>query len=226
MEPHVGRPLAPGRLLGGDQTRSHVGLPLHRVGVVVVGAGCAYIDEDRVVLGRPAPPRLGAVVVGPDQLVQEGVPTEDLVQQQLAVMSLAVVDVEVQRSVRGQQLPATGQSRLQEGQVVRELVVIAEALQQTGAVPAPTKADPRCRAWCVVPRDRQRRARLGPAGVERGVHVDEVEVTLRQGLQDREVVALYDQVIAQLDRPVQALELHDLDATVTAGSDAPLSTGS
>ena len=80
-------------------------------------------------LGRPAAPRLGAVVVGPDQLVEECVAPEDLVEQQLAVVGLAVVDVEVQRPVLGEQRAGRAQPRLQEAEVVGELVVVAEALE-------------------------------------------------------------------------------------------------
>ena len=85
-------------------------------------------------LGGPAAARLGAVVVGPDDLVEERVAAEQLVEQQLAVVRLAVVDVEVQRSVRREQLARARQARLEEAQVVGERVVVAERSQQLGAV--------------------------------------------------------------------------------------------
>ena len=95
---HIGGPLASGGLLGADQTGGHVRLALDGIGVEMVAAGGAHVDEDRVVLGGPAAPRLRAVVVRPHQLVQERIAAEDLVEQKLAVMGLAVVDVEVQGS--------------------------------------------------------------------------------------------------------------------------------
>ena len=46
--------------------------------------GILDVDEDRVVLGRPAALRARAVVVGPDDLVEEALAAEDLVEQHLA----------------------------------------------------------------------------------------------------------------------------------------------
>jgi hypothetical protein len=70
----------------------------------VVGARGADVDEDRVVLGRPAVPRPATEVVGPDELVEEGVGAEELVEQPPGAVRLAEVEVQVQRAVRRQQL--------------------------------------------------------------------------------------------------------------------------
>ena len=196
VKPHVGGPLAPRGLLGADQARGHVGLALHRVGVEVVRARGAHVGEDRVVLGGPAAARLGAVVIGPDDLVEERVAPEHLVEQELAVVGLAIVDVEVQRAVRGQQLPRPRQARLQEAQVVAERVVVAEALQQAGAVAAAAEAHP---GGAGVGRGRHRAPRLRPAGVERRVDVDEIERARGQALEHRQVVTGDDQVVVELD---------------------------
>jgi hypothetical protein len=126
-------------------------------------AGRLDIDEDRVVLGRPPPARLGAVVIGPDDLIEKRVTPEQLVEQQLAVMGLAVVDVEVERPVRGQQLADAGQARLQEAEVVAERVVVTQRAQQFGPVAPAPEADPF--AAGVVGRG-QRPPRLSAAGVE------------------------------------------------------------
>ena len=96
---HRGRALAALALLGGDQPGSHVGLAVDGVGVEQVALAVAHVDEDRVVLLRPAAARLGAVVVGPDQLVEEALAAEQLVEQQLRVVRLAVVEVQVQRAL-------------------------------------------------------------------------------------------------------------------------------
>jgi hypothetical protein len=82
------------------------------------------------VLGRPATARLGPVVVGPDDLVEERVAAEQLVEQQLAVMGLAVVDVEVERPVGSEQLAAALQARGEEAEVVTERVVVGEPREQ------------------------------------------------------------------------------------------------
>ena len=67
--------------------------------------GILDVDEDRVVLGRPALARLRAVVVRPDELVEEAVAPEQRVQQHLGVVRLAVVEVQVERAVVGEQPP-------------------------------------------------------------------------------------------------------------------------
>jgi hypothetical protein len=95
------------------------------------------------VLGRPPPAGLGTVVVGPDQLVEERVPAEDLVEQQLAVVRLAIVDVEVERPVGRQQLARPGQAGLQEPEIVAERVVVGKRAQEPRLVPPPAEADPR-----------------------------------------------------------------------------------
>jgi len=52
-----------------------------RLAVVVVARRVLDVHEDGVVLGRPAPLRAGAVVVGPDDLVEEALAAEQLVEQ-------------------------------------------------------------------------------------------------------------------------------------------------
>ncbi len=76
------------------------GLAVDVVGVEVVARRVLDVDEDRVVLRRPARFGARAVVVRPDDLVQEAVAAEDLVEQDLAVVRLAVVEVEVERARR------------------------------------------------------------------------------------------------------------------------------
>ena len=71
-------------------------------------------------LGGPAAVRAGAVVVGPDDLVEEALAPEDGVEQDLAVVDLAVVDVEVERAVGGEDAVRLDEARLEEGEVVVE----------------------------------------------------------------------------------------------------------
>ena len=105
-------------------------------------------------LGRPAAAGLGAVVVGPDELVEERLAPEDLVEQQLAVVRLAVVDVEVERPVGGEQLTAAGQARREEAKVVTERVGVGQAREQLGAVAPPAEADPALRSAVFIQQGR------------------------------------------------------------------------
>src|SRR5204862_6042265 len=109
--------------------------------VEVVALGILDVDQDRVVLGRPATTAAGAVVVGPDQLVQEALAAEDLVQQQLDVVRLAIVEVDVERAAVVQQAAGLAQPRLEEAQVVVEVVPVGGALPQLAAVPPAAEPD-------------------------------------------------------------------------------------
>ena len=74
-------------------------------------------------LGGPPARGAPAVVVGPDDLVEEAVAPEDAVEQHLAVVHLAVVDVEVEGAVGGEDAVGLAQPRLEEGEVVVEGIV-------------------------------------------------------------------------------------------------------
>ena len=96
--PHVGRQLAACRLLGPDEPRREVrdpvdGLALERPGVAL------RVPQDRVVLARPPVARPPAVVVGPDDLVEEALRPEHLVEEQPGVVDGPPVDVEVEGPV-------------------------------------------------------------------------------------------------------------------------------
>ena len=81
-------------------------------------------------LGGPPPPRLGAVVIAPDDLVQERLASEQLVEQQLAVVGLAVVDVEIERAVWREQLTRACDPGSEERQVVGERILVAQGVEQ------------------------------------------------------------------------------------------------
>ena len=84
-------------------------------------------------------------------------------------MRFAVVDVEVQGAVLREQFPRGQQPRLEEAEVVGELVVVTEALEDRRAVAPAAEADPAAgTAAFLVALDR-RVARLRAAGVERRV---------------------------------------------------------
>ncbi len=191
MPPDVGRQLAARRLLRSGQPRRHVGLAIHLLAVEVVAVGVLHVDEDGVVLGGPAPARAAAEVVGPDDLVQEAVAPEDLVEQQLAVVRLAVVDVEVEGALLPEQAVGLLEARREEVEVVLEAVAVARALEQLGAVAAPAEADARGGR---VSDGAQRAPLLAPAGVERGVDVDQLEAAVREGGQQIQVLPQEDLV--------------------------------
>ncbi len=77
VPPGVGGGLAAGGLLGADQARSQVGDAIDLFVVEAVVPRVLRIPQQVVVLGGPAAPGAGPVVVGPDDLVLEAVASED-----------------------------------------------------------------------------------------------------------------------------------------------------
>ena len=205
VPPDVRRQLPPGRLLGGHEPGRHVGLAVDLLGVEVVASRVLYVDEDRVVLGRPAALGAGAVVVGPDDLVEEAVAAEDLVEQQLAVMGLAVVDVEVERALGAQQPVGLLEPGRQEREVVLEPVAVAGAVQQRRAVAPALEAGALARR---VAERLQRPTLLELAGVEGRVDVDQLEGLPGEATQQLEVLAEQDLIIpSRLSRAIHRLSL-------------------
>jgi hypothetical protein len=122
VPPDVGRRLAARGLRDSDELGSQVGDAIDLVVVERVVLGIHDVPEDVVVLGGPAPFGASAVVVRPDDLVHEPVPTEDLVEENLAVVDLAVVEVHEERSARLQHPPGLDQARLEEARQVVEAI--------------------------------------------------------------------------------------------------------
>ncbi len=73
-------------------------------------------------LRRPAPRGAGAVVVRPDDLVEEVFATEERVQRHLRVVGLAVVEVQVEGALRIQQPPGLLEPRLEKSPSSRRSV--------------------------------------------------------------------------------------------------------
>src|SRR5664279_6285314 len=96
--------------------------------------GLLDVDQDVVVLRGPAVLSPSAVVIGPDDLVEEALPTEDRIQKHLAVMHLAVVDMEVQRPVIGQDPARLLQTIRDEPEIVVVDVWVAEPAQLDGCL--------------------------------------------------------------------------------------------
>ena len=89
---------------------------------------------------RPATLGLGAVVVGPDQLVEETLAPEELIKQELYVMRLAVVEMQVQRARRVEDPPELLQARREEPEVVVEDVLVGGLGEQLRRVAAAAEA--------------------------------------------------------------------------------------
>ena len=175
------------RLLRGDQSRRHVRLPVDRRRVEVVSAGGFHVHQDRVVLGRPLVLRLGTVVVGPDDLVEEALPPEECVEQHLRVVRLPVIQVQIQRAVRREQPPGFGEPRFEKRPVVVERVVVAHQVTADALVLLTFESLHRA--------GRRTHARGGLAGldapsIEGRIEVDHRERGIRQGRYDGEIVAL------------------------------------
>ncbi len=136
-------------------------------------------------LGGPSPLGPGAVVVGPDDLVEEALAAEDLIEQELAVVRLAIVDVEVEAAVLAQQAVRLEQPWLEEGQVVVEAIAVAGLREERRFVAATLKA--RALPLPVLHR-LERAAGLQLAGVERRVDVDQLKGPALQRGQQLEVL--------------------------------------
>ena len=153
VPPDVGGELAALGLLGRHEPRSHVGLAVDGIRVEPVARRILDVHQDRVVLGRPALAGLGAVVVRPDQLVEEAVAAEQSVEQHLRVVRLAVVEMQVQRAVVGEQAPRLFEPRLEEAPVVVEPVVVGAKVAAQPLVLATVEAAADDRCGISPPRD-------------------------------------------------------------------------
>ena len=130
-----------------------------------------------------------AVVVGPDDLVHEAVLPEDFVEHHLAVVHLAVVDVEEEAALGSQQPQRLPEPRAHERQIVVEGIVEGATPQPFGAVSVALVAGS---VAGLVPHRAQPEPPLGASGVEGRVDVNEVKGEVGQGLEDVEVVAEHD----------------------------------
>jgi hypothetical protein len=138
------------------------------------------------VLRGPSVARPAAEVVGPDQLVQEGGATEDVVQQHLDVVRFAVVDVQVQRAARSEQSAGLAQQRLQHAEVVLVHVEVGVPRRLDRRVAAALESGA---VAVLVPDGGDRATPLGLSGVERRVDVDQLETGVGQRWQQGRAVA-------------------------------------
>src|SRR5262249_21300413 len=139
--------------------------------------------------------RARAVVVSPDDLVEERGATEDLVEEHLAVVHLAIVDVEVEASRRRENTVRFAQPGLEE----REIVVEAVSEPFVGREPLRPIATP-CEAVGVAARiahGLEAVTSLDATGIERGIEIDEIDRRVRQRPNDLETLAVDDAALHQ-----------------------------
>ena len=137
-------------------------------------------------LGGPAPPRARPVVIGPDQLVEEAFPPEYLIQEQLAVVSLAVVDVKVERAFAGEQTLGMLQAWGEESEIVLEGVAIGALREQARGVATSREAGPVAR---LIGDGSRQLACLLATRVEGRVDVDQLERFVGEARQHFKTVA-------------------------------------
>ena len=172
MPPHVRGELTARGLLLGHQAGGHVRFAVHLGGVEVVAAVVLRVHEDVVVLGRPAARGLRAVVVRPNQLVNEVLTPKNHVAHNLHVVHFAPIQVQVQGAVLREQAVRLLNARGQERPVVLEGVVVARQGLQGARVAL--ALEPGAVALLGGLRA-QRAARLLLARVEGRVNVDDRE---------------------------------------------------
>src|SRR5262252_2592454 len=141
-------------------------------------------------LGWPASCRPAAVVVGPDDLVEEALAPEDAVEEDLAVVHLAIVDVEVERAVGGESAIGLAEARLQEGEIVVEAVGIGARAHLHRVVAVSLEADAIAEG---AAHGLDTGVGLGAAGIERRIDIDE------SGGAIRHVTAQHVEVVSEID---------------------------
>ncbi len=194
VPPDVGGGLAAGALGRADELGGHVGDAVAGVEVEGVVLGVAGVPEDVVVLGGPAGGGAGAVVVGPDDLVLEAGSGEDLVEQDLAVVDLAGVDVEEEAAGGGEQAVGLEEAGAEEAEVVGEEVGVAVGGGGSDGLGAVAMAAEAGAIAGGVADGLDAGAGLAAAGVEGRIDVDEVDGGRFHAAEEREVVALEDLV--------------------------------
>ena len=187
--PGIGRELATRSFVRADQAWGHVGDPVDIFDIEGPFGGFR-VPQDVVVLFRPAVTRPAAVVVGPDDLVQEPLGPEQLVEQEPGVVGGVKIEVEVDRSCRSQHSVDLGEALVQERQVLREghVVSVAVARDHFELVHAVGKTLASLGTGTSA-NGAQGTHLLRPEG---GVDVNEVDASVRQLAQDPQVVVEED----------------------------------
>ena len=73
--------------------------------------------------GRPSILGAATIIVSPDDLIEETIPTKDTVEENLAIMDFAIVSMKVERTVWCQDTVGLPQSRLEKSEIIIERIV-------------------------------------------------------------------------------------------------------
>ena len=92
-------------------------------------------------LRRPLALAPRAVVVGPDDLVQEAVAAEQPVEEDLGVVDLAGVEVQVEGPVGSERAPRRFDPRSEEAEIVFVTIRVRETPELLGSVPLTLEPD-------------------------------------------------------------------------------------
>lgn len=181
MPPGIGGQLASRGLLRPHQPRCHVGDALDGLDVVGVMSRVFGIPEDVIVLGGPFLFGARAVIVGPNDLVQEALTPEDLVKQHLAVVHFAVIDVKVEAAVGFEHPPGLNETRLDERDKIVEEVAVSLRTQLHRLIACPGKT---CAVAGLAAFGANLGALLHMTGVERRIDINKIHRLGRQGGKD------------------------------------------
>ena len=179
VPPDVSGELSALGLFGCHEARGHVRFAVHFIGVEEICHGILDIHQNGVVLGGPTFFRLGAIVIGPDDLIEKTLTAKKSVQHDLRVMCLSIIQVQIESAVVGQQAPGLTQSGLEKTPVVIETIVVTHEITAGALIGlALETGEGRCgirggqHARCLG-------ARLFSSRIERRINVDEGERGIR-----------------------------------------------
>jgi hypothetical protein len=172
VPPGIGGGFSAGGLFLADKIWGHVRDAVALGEVELVVGGVAGVPEDVVVFGGPAGSGTGAVIVGPDDFVDEGVATEDEVEEDLAVVDLSIVDVEEEAAIGMKEAMGFDEARFEEGEVVVEEVWVFLGTDLDVAVAESMEAG---FGSLGIADDGDVVAGLDATGVEGGIDVDQVD---------------------------------------------------
>ena len=172
MPPYIGRRFAACGLLWSDKPGRHVWDAIHFIVVERIVIRILGVPEDIVVLGAPLFLGSRTVVVGPDDFVDERVASEYFIEHHLAIMNLAIIQMEEQRTIPLQYAVRFFHARAQESDEITVRIIVAVRLfvHLCSAFGMESLSD------------------LTPSRVERRIDVNQIDRTGRNGFQELQIL--------------------------------------